>query len=183
MLTKIKTESRKALSMLLVFVMCFTAMVLCNPFEAEALGVGDFKAGEYYYYPEGTHFISAITFSVDNSSSTASNNLTNNGYSVLQNSNPNNSGNYNMNMKSNSGTTSYPYIFLGYKTTTDINQALGTALRAGISDSEMAESMTWKLKNFAGTYDSIPFKKVSGQDLNAKVGGDYVYLYYHNPKE
>ncbi len=185
MLTKIITGSKKALSILLVFVMCFTAMVLCNPFEAKAIEPGDYKEGEYYYYPEGTTFISAINFSVDKSSGDASNALTGSGYTVLQNSNPNRTGNYNMNEKSNTTTTSYPFIFLGYKTTTDINSALGTALRAGINSeaSALPDSISWSLMNAAGRYDSIPFKKVSGQDLNADVGGDYIYLYYHNPKE
>lgn len=185
MLTNIKTASKKAMSIMLALVMCLSAYVLCNPFEAEAISVNEFKEGEYYYYPEGTQFISSIAFSCDDSSSTASSDLTNNGYALLQNSNPNRTGTLNLNMKSNSGGSTYPYIFMGYKTTTNINEALGTALRGGSggSESEVPANISWNLKDAAGKTVAVPFSRVSNQDLNKDVGGAYMYLYYHDPAD
>ena len=45
---------KKLLAFILAFAMCFTAFVLCNPIEADAIGLNDYRSDRYYYYPEGT---------------------------------------------------------------------------------------------------------------------------------
>ncbi len=180
MLTKVKTMSKKTLSMFLAFAMCFTAFVLCNPIEADAIGLNDYHPDRYYYYPEGTQFISSIQFGVDVSSSDAYNAAAANGHTVLQDSH--HEGNYNMNTKPNTNTKSYPYIYLGYKTTTNINEALGSMLRAGI-DIGGDMSTNFSIKTYTGQNVSVPFEMVSTTDLNVDCGGAYIYLYYHNPNK
>lgn len=183
MLAKFKSTSRKALSIMLVFVMSFTALVLCNPIEADAIAKDAYVDGRYYYYPEGTQFISSIQFGVDDSSAKAESAATANGHILLTNAKD--GGEYNMNYKSNSGGKSYPYIFLGYKLTSDINQALGTSLHARILDSEDTSSpININVKLSTGGTKAMPYKIIP-TDLNKGMGGDtkYIYLYYHDPAD
>lgn len=185
MLAKFKSASRKALSIMLVFVMSVTAFVLCNPIEADAIGKDAYVDGRYYYYPEGTEFISSIQFGVDDSRDKAESAATANGHILLGNSNPNDSAMYNMNYKSNDSSGDYPYIFLGYKTTKDINQALGTALRASIDLTGGVTDYNFTVKLNTGGTASVPFKIANTTDLNKGMGKDtpYIYLYYHDPAE
>ena len=65
MLTTVKTMSKKTLSIFLAFAMCFTAFVLCNPIEADAMSVTDYdyyNPNDYYYYPKGTTFVESFRF-------------------------------------------------------------------------------------------------------------------------
>ncbi len=164
MLTKIKTTSRKALSLMLVFAMCFTAFVLCNPIEAEAYDIGDYYQGRYYYYPEGTQFIQSFQCGQATKSDDAYNEATNGGYTLLMNDNGGGRLDF------NSGVSGKDYVFLAYKTTTDINQAVGTYLRNG-HDNGGLDTTTFKVDG-----KDLSFTKVS-QDFNADAGGDYIYLY------
>lgn len=165
MLTKVKSNSKKVMSMLLAFAMCITAFVLCNPVEAEAISMGDYVQGRYYYYPEGTQFISSIRYGqATKSADTASEAMTDS-HTVLTNDN---GGGY---LDFNSGVSGVDYIYLGYKTTTDITAALATYFRMGHNNG--GSSPYTFLVNGVG----VSFTN-SGQDLNADAGGDYIYLYY-----
>lgn len=164
MLTKVKSTSKKAMSILLAFVMCITAFVLCNPIEADALAIGDYVQGRYYYYPEGTQFISGIQFGQAAKSDDAYNKATANGYTLLFNDNGGGRLDF------NSGVSGKDYIMLGYKTSTNINDALGTFLRMGHNQGGAA-TYTFKVDGKSVSFTNL------GQDLNADAGGDYIYLY------
>lgn len=165
MLTKVKSTSKKAMSILLAFVMCVTAFVLCNPIEADALAIGDYVQGRYYYYPEGTQFISGIQFGQDSKGDDAYNEATANGYTLLFNDNGGGRLDF------NSGVSGVDYVMLGYKTSTDINDALGTFLRMGHNQGG-SSPYTFKVDGKGVSFTNL------GQDLNADAGGDYIYLYY-----
>ena len=65
-----------------------------------------------------------------------------------------------------------PYIVMGYKTTTDVNNAIRDIKvviqnHNTLSDTILVNGMTYKLANTAGVYD-----------LNQDGGGSYIYLYY-----
>lgn len=174
MLTKIKTTSRKALSLMLVFAMCFTAFVLCNPIESEAYEIGDYYLGRYYYYPEGTTFISTLNYGRAEKSDDAYNAAVSGGYTLLMNDNGGGRLDF------NSGVSGKDYIFLAYKTTTDINQALGTYLRNG-HDLDFGSDLKY---NFIVDGKSVEFKATQKngngdiQDLNADVSSaPYIYLF------
>lgn len=167
MLTKVKSTSKKAMSILLAFVMCVTAFVLCNPIQADALSMGDYVQGRYYYYPEGTQFIAGIQFGQATKSDDAYNEATANGYTILTNDNGGGRLDF------NSGVSGKDYIMLGYKTTTDITAALGTFLRMG-HDNGGGSPYTFKVDGKDISFNNL------GQDLNADAGGDYIYLYYTN---
>ena len=51
---------KKALSIVLSFLMVFTTLVFFNPIKADAIKASDFVYGNYYYYPAGTKFISDL---------------------------------------------------------------------------------------------------------------------------
>ena len=165
MLTKVKSTSKKAMSIFLAFVMCVTAFVLCNPIEADALSKGDYVQGRYYYYPEGTQFISSIQFGQATKSDDTYNQATANGHTLLFNDNGGGRLDF------NSGVSGKNYIMLGYKTTTDITQALGTFLRMGHNNGG-GSPYSFKVEGKSVSFTSL------GQDLNATAGGDYIYLYY-----
>ena len=121
-------------------------------------------AGEYGY-PErepvyvqdvsGKRYISDIKIAANSSDSAALQELINNGYTPIQ---------FDLNKGAGGG-----HIFLGYKTTTNISQAI-THLRASVSD-KSGYSAT---KNFRG----VSYTLASNIDLNKGAGGAYIYLYY-----
>ena len=171
MLTTVKTMSKKTLSIFLAFAMCFTAFVLCNPIEADAMSVTDYdyyNPNDYYYYPKGTTFVESFRFGQATKSDDAYNQATNNGdsnYKLI--SNENGGGRLDF----NSGISGKDYVMVGYKTTTDITKANVTYIRNG-HNTGGAETMAFKVRGKAYT-----FYKTS-QDLNADVGGDYIFIYY-----
>lgn len=173
MLTTVKSNSKKALSILLVFVMCISAFVLCNPIEADALVMGDYIQGRYYYYPEGTQFISSIRYGQATKSADTASEASADGHTVLTNDNGGG------NLDFNSGVSGKDYIYLGYKTTTDINAALGTFLRMGHNNGG-ADTTTFTVDGNSVSFTLTALNTTGKQDLNADAGGDYIYLYYTN---
>lgn len=173
MLTTVKTVSKKTLSIFLAFAMCFTAFVLCNPIEADAMSVTDYEyynPNDYYYYPKGTTFVADIRFGEATKSEDAYNQATNNGasdYKIVPNENGGGSLDF------NSGVKGKHYVMVGYRLTTNINEAAATYIRNG-HDNGGPETTTFKVRGKDYTF----YK--TAQDLNADAGGDYIYIYYTN---
>lgn len=163
MLTKVKTTSKKAFSVLLAFVMCFTAFAVCMPVIADAIAINGFVYGRYYYYPQGTQFISSIRYGQDDKGDDARGEAQQDGHTLLS-------------TDLNSGVSGKDYIFLGYKTSTNINDAMATHFRNGHTNSDVDSktfSVNGKILNFTRTGINTSGK----QNLNADAGGDYIYLF------
>ncbi len=163
MLMKVKTTSKKAFSVLLAFVMCFTAFAVCMPVIADAIAMGSYVKGRYYYYPQGTQFISSIRYGQAGQSADADSEATQGGYTRLD-------------TDFNSGVSKKDYIYLGYQTSTNINDAMATYFRNGHST---GGADTYQFMVNTKTIDfTVTGLNTSGkQDLNADAGGDYIYLY------
>jgi len=162
MFTKVKTTSKKAFSVLLAFVMCFTAFAVCMPVIADAIAVNSYVYGRYYYYPSGTQFISSIRYGQAGKSADANSAATQGGYTRLD-------------TDFNSGVSGKDYIYLGYQTSTNINDAMATHFRNthSVDTDTTTFSVNGKTLSFTRTGINTSGKK----DLNADAGGDYIYLY------
>ena len=163
MLTKVKTSSKKAFSVLLAFVMCFTAFAICMPVIADAIAMGSYVPGRYYYYPQGTQFITSIRYGQAEKSADATSAATQGGYTKLD-------------TDFNSGVSGKDYIYLGYQTSSDINAAMATHFRNGhgTGGTDTYQFMVnGKVCDFTITGLNTSGKK----DLNSDAGGDYIYLY------
>ena len=122
-------------------------------------------AGDYGYTEKepvyvqeigGTKYISEISAAADKSDSTARSMLTQAGYTPIL-----------FDLNKGAGGD---YIYFGYKTTTDITQAI-TGLRFISSPDSSAHPST---KEFRG----VNYSLASSVDLNKGAGGDYIFLYY-----
>ncbi len=159
MLTNIKNTTKKVMSMLLAVVMCFTALAVCMPVVAEAINSGTHVYGRYYYYPQGTQFISSIRFGQAEKSADATSKAEQDGHTKLD-------------VDLNSGVSGKDYIFLGYKTSSNINDAMATMLvNAHGNGGNATDTFTIGNKTYSFSITG------GGQDLNADAGGDYIYLY------
>lgn len=162
MLTKVKTTSKKAFSILLAFVMCFTAFAVCMPVIADAIAVNTYVYGRYYYYPAGTQFISSIRYGQAEKSADANSGATQDGHTRLD-------------TDFNSGVSGKDYIYLGYKTSTNINDAIATYFRNGHSVS--SDTTTFNVNGKTLSFTVTGLNTSGKKDLNADAGGDYIYLY------
>lgn len=162
MLTKVKTTSKKAFSVLLAFVMCFTAFAVCMPVVADAIAVNTYVYGRYYYYPAGTQFISSIRYGQAGKSADANSGATQDGHTRLD-------------TDFNSGVSGKDYIYLGYKTSTNINDAIATYFRNGHSVS--SDTATFNVNGKTLSFTATGLNTSGKKDLNADAGGDYIYLY------
>ncbi len=179
---------KKSLCIVLSFLMVFSTVVFFNPIKADAINVSEFTSGDYYYYPEGTKFISDIKIEqgvyddaggtcadadsrkeVINNTSSA---LINAGYTIL--------GGYdaadgktamtgNLTQRKDDAKNWGTFTFLGYKTTTDITQAYATSIRARHENNSGA----WTVGGATHTV-------ITAVDLNKGVGGDTIFLYRSN---
>lgn len=163
MLTKVKTTSKKAFSVLLAFVMCFTAFVICMPVIADAIAMGSYVKGRYYYYPQGTQFISSIRYGQAGKSADADSAATQGGYIRLS-------------TDFNSGVSGKDYIYLGYQTSSDINAAMATYFRNGHSTGG-AQTTQFYVNGKTVDFTITGLNTSGTKDLNADAGGDYIYLY------
>ena len=169
MFTKVKNTSIKAFSILLAIVMCFTAFSVCVPVVADAaINANNFYYGRYYYYPANTKFISS--FAINGSSSNADdakNWFKNNGYTYLE-----------TDLNSGAGGN---WIYIGYKTTTDINQAAATYIRVkhegeALNPATAPFTVNGKEVTFTGiTNGEYVYDVNQGADKT-----DYTYVYYSN---
>lgn len=174
MLTKVKTTSKKAFSVLLTFVMCFTAFAICMPVIADAIVTDEFVPNRYYSYPDGTEFVSEIIVDAvgykDNNN--IKDNLTNNGYKYLD---------YDLNL----GQDDADYIYLGYKTSKDINNAAATYILAKHEMESGKNPATYDVKingktiTLTGIRDKLRGNSVYDINENAPRA-DWIYLYYSN---
>ncbi|MBQ2758164.1 MAG: InlB B-repeat-containing protein [Clostridia bacterium] len=172
---------KKALSIVLSFIMVFTTLVFFNPIKAEAMKASDFVYGTYYYYPSGTQFISDIKITQQtadeagckdkrvNASNGAKNELINAGYTILGTYECGSDGNVqmtgNLTQRKDEAKNWTTFTFLGYKTTTDITKAY-TGIRARHDGSSASF-----------TADSSTYTCLSTYDLNKSIGGDTIYLF------
>lgn len=167
MLTKVKTTSKKAFSILLAFVMCFTAFSVCVPVVADAAtNANNFYYGRYYYYPQGTQFISQLAIEGAGKNDDVVNWFNNNGYIRIE-----------TDLNSGAGGN---YIYIGYKLTTDINQAVATSLRV---KHEGADNLNPATTEFTVNGKSITFTGIGNgnyvYDVNQGASKtDYTYVYY-----
>lgn len=176
MLTK-NSKFKKALSILLAFVMSFTAFAFCLPeLEAEAISVSGkntFKYGNYYYYEPGTEFISEIIIQGSSESGDADSWLANNGYEYdITDLNEGAGGNW---------------IYIGWKTSTDINDAAATWMIGRHETASGLNSATYSV-TVPGTDITSTFTGVTNgsyvYDINEDASKcDWTYLYYvDNPQ-
>ena len=163
MLTKVKTTSKKAFSIFLAFVMCFTAFAICMPVIADAIATGSYVKGRYYYYPQGTQFISSIRYGQAGKSADANSEATQGGYARLD-------------TDFNSGVSGKDYIYLGYQTSTNINDAMATYFRNGHGTGG-ADTYDFMVNGKVINFTITALNTSGKQDLNADAGGDYIYLY------
>ena len=103
-----KKTLNRILAIVLTIVMTITAVPLSG-IEAKADDL--YKHGNYYYYPQGTRFISSIRYGQDSKRDNAVNEATLDGHTLLD-------------VDLNSGINMADYIYIGYKTSTDINDAM-----------------------------------------------------------
>ena len=164
MFTKVKTTSKKAFSMLLAFVMCFTAFAVCMPVIADAISMGSYVPGRYYYYPQGTQFISSIRYGHDKKDrDTAKNEAKQDNYTLVD-------------LDFNKGDSSADYIYLGYQTSTDINAAMATYFRN--SHDTSAETSQFMVNGKVCDFTITGLNTSGIMDLNkSQSDGDYIYLY------
>lgn len=163
MFTKVKTTSKKAFSMLLAFVMCFTAFAVCMPVIADAISMGSYVPGRYYYYPQGTQFISSIRYGQAEKSADATSAATQGGYTKID-------------VDFNSGVSGKDYIFLGYQTSSDINAAMATHFRNG-HGTDQASTYQFMVNGKVCDFTITGLNTSGIKDLNADAGGDYIWLY------
>lgn len=116
-------------------------------------GVND----KYYRYDAGT-YISDIMCSANSSKSTAQNNITSNGYNLID---------YDL----NSGARGN-YIYMGYKTTNDYSQAIKDIRFYSKSSNTSQNTISLPINSVYCTYYR------DGTDLNTGSGGDYIYACY-----
>ncbi len=113
----------------------------------------------------GANYISDLAVGGDSSSSAAKNVLTSNGYMV-----------YNKDLNEKAGGY---YIYIGYKTTKDINQALGSIWVEQRSFLDKSPKSNTK-PSLVPVYGNQKFKNSHG-DLNYDAGGA-IWLYLHQEK-
>lgn len=178
MLTK-NSKFKKALSLLLAFVMSFTAFAFCLPeLEAEAIAVSGkntFKYGNYYYYEPGTEFVSEIVIQGSSEEADAISWLTDRGYTYDP-----------LDLNKGCGGDSN-YIYIGWKTSTDINDTVATWMIGRHETASGLNSATYSVK-VPGTDITSTFTGATNgsyvYDLNeAAKKCDWTYLYYvDNPQ-
>lgn len=178
MLTK-NSKFKKALSLLLAFVMSFTAFAFCLPeLEAEAISVqgkNTFKYGDYYSYEKGTEFVSEIVIQGSSEEADAISWLTDRGYSYDP-----------LDLNKGCGKDSN-YIYIGWKTSTDINDAVATWMIGRHETASGLNSATYSVKVPGTDITSTFTGATNGEyvyDLNqAAKKCDWIYLYYvDNPQ-
>ncbi len=178
---------KKSLCIVLSFLMVFSTIVFFNPLKADASNIPEFAYGDYYYYPEGTRFISDLKlvqgeyvisgFASNKADRKAvSDNtkaqLINLGYTIVGSADIGDGTaqmTANLTQRKDAPKNWRIFTFLGYKTTTDITQAV-TSIRARHEDNT---SYSWYV-------DGIRYNIIDSYDLNQGNGGDYIYLYASN---
>lgn len=137
-----------------------TSVYSIRRFLNTKLFAGDYgyTAADPVYVQEtgGKKYISEITAAADKSESTARNMLTEAGFTPIS-----------FDLNKGAGGD---YIFFGYKTTTDITQAV-TGFRVISSLNSSSHPSTKE-------YRGVSYSLASSVDLNKGAGGDYIFLYY-----
>lgn len=111
-------------------------------------------------YEEGTEFISDIYVASSRSSGTsAKDDLRRKGYTVI---------NYDL----NKGAGGY-YVYMGYKTTTDYNDAI-----KDIRFYSDEKDINWSSIDLWFGNDYCNYLMSNHEDLNMRAGGDYIYAFY-----
>ncbi len=142
-----KKISKKLLSLLLVVIMIFS-MTTVSIVSVVSVSAENVKT-----------YISEVKVSAANSIDAAKANLTKDGFTVIH---------HDMNNKVPFPSTTITYIYVGYKTTTNPDEAItGLAFNNNSNPSDTY------------VYNGIEYKIESGKvDFNKGAGGDYIYLYY-----
>ncbi len=110
------------------------------------------------YYGGATEYIGAINFAAASSASSAKNELTKNGYTVID-----------KDLNADAGGN---YIYLGYKTTTDPTKALRD-IRYYVADTASSQETATVTVNG----EKCTYTRVGDVDLNKGAGGHYIYGY------
>lgn len=178
---------KKSLCIVLSFLMVFSTIVFFYPVKADASNIPEFAYGDYYYYPEGTRFIYdlalvqgeyVVTGLASNKadrkavSDNTKAQLTNFGYTIVGSADIGDGTTQmtaNLTQRKDEPKNWKIFTFLGYKTTTDITQAV-TSIRAR---HENNTSYSWYV-------DGIRYNIIEPYELNKGNDGDYIYLYESN---
>lgn len=110
------------------------------------------------YYGGATEYIGEISFAAASSSSSARNALTQNGFKVID-----------KDLNADAGGN---YIYLGYKTTTDVTKALRDIKYYVADVPESRETTTITVNG-----EECLYTRVGSVDLNKGAGGHYIYGY------
>ena len=107
----------------------------------------------YYSLTPGAAFVSEISFAASDSAADAKKALTSNGFTPVD-----------FDLNKGAGGK---YIFMGYKTTSDVNNSIRSIM---FSNDEASPSQT-------RNYEGITYNLVNNCDLNAGSGGAYIFGY------
>ncbi len=168
----LKSAGKKSLSVLLAFIMCFSAFAICEPLHTHVhaiptTGTNTYKYGRYYSYPEGAQFLTDFRVEGASKKDDVVNWFPNNGYTRVD---------YDL----NSGAKGN-YVYMGYKTTTNINDAV-TMIRAYHGTNATATG-TMTINGASYTFYGMTSSSGQPYDVNADAGGEYIYLYYSKAPE
>ncbi len=168
----LKSAVKKSLSVLFALILCFSAFAICEPLHTHVhaiptTGTNTYKYGRYYSYPEGTLFLT--DFRVDGASKKDDvvNWFSNNGY--IRHDYDLNSG------------ASGNYIYMGYKTTTDITQ--GVSMIRAVHQGGLSTTLTMTVSGVNASFSAMLNSSGNAYDVNTDAGGDYIYLYYSTAPE
>ncbi len=160
-------QTKKFLSVFLAVLMIFSSVFVGNVFTVSAT-----ESEKYYYDSAGTPvFIKAVALTYAAEEERGKSNLTSLGLTILD-------------KDLNDGVGGSKFIYLGWSTTTDPNEAI-TGLRVKMYESEPSSlgmitdenGIEWYPAN-TGIHDWVPQLHTDGcVDLNKGGGGRYIYLY------
>ncbi len=182
---------KKIIGIILSGLFCFGVLfgALPGSTQTAVAAAGD----TYYYFPNGTSFIYELAvinversrnFTLSDPDLAVINLLKDNliaGYTTVD------EGNYRYLNKDLNDDAGGNYIYLGWRTTKDVDEAI-TGIRVShttdstppVTEYTDSQKVTWTLVNYGVSNHFIPTKAADfgTVDLNAGAGGMYIYMYY-----